>query len=171
MPSAAAPTCVVSEAPSTLPAEANTTAPLMSFEDAPRACTELRFLEVPKNATPVVTSRTARLPRTHRRCAIIDFSLVFNLTIAKRNHVVSELLPAWIVANDNNRSAMLVHLIPKDFTDIPPSLGIKRCGRLVREKDWRVPSERPCNCNSLLFSWAEFVGLLMELVRQTELRE
>src|ERR1700730_3249255 len=73
MPSAAAPTWVVSEAPSTLPGEANATVAVALLEGIPRACTEFLFRVVPKNATTTITKTIAEPPMPHLLRAVIDF--------------------------------------------------------------------------------------------------
>src|SRR5260370_29564477 len=74
MPSGAAPTCVVSEAPSTLPGEANTTVAVALLEGIPRACTEFLFRVVPKNATAKMNKTIAEPPMPHLLLAVICFS-------------------------------------------------------------------------------------------------
>src|SRR5216683_3608335 len=74
MPSAAAPTCVVSEAPSTLPGEANATVAVALSEGIPRACTEFLFRVLPRNATATVTKKIAEPPMPHLLRAVIDSS-------------------------------------------------------------------------------------------------
>src|SRR5436189_6061732 len=71
MPSAAAPTCVVSEAPSTLPGEANATVAAELSAGIPRACTEFLLRVVPKNATAKMTTTIAEPPMPHRLRAVI----------------------------------------------------------------------------------------------------
>src|SRR5260370_25920779 len=66
---------------------------------------------------------------------------------------------------------MFVNLIPKDFTDIPSSLSVQRCGRLIRKKNRRVTRKRSCNGDALPFSRTEFIGLLVAFVTQAELVE
>ena len=74
MPSAAAPTCVVSEAPSTLPGEANATVAVALLDSIPRACTAFLFRVVPKNPTATMTRTIAEPPMPHLLRAVIDFS-------------------------------------------------------------------------------------------------
>src|SRR5260370_16494242 len=74
MQSAAAPTCVVSEAPSALPGEANATVAVALSEGIPRACTEFLFRVLPRNATATVTKKIAEPPMPHLLRAVIDSS-------------------------------------------------------------------------------------------------
>src|SRR5260370_8499011 len=74
MPSAAAPTCVVSEAPSTLPGEANATVAVALSEGIPRACTEFLLRVLPRNATATMTKKIAEPPMPHLLRAFIDSS-------------------------------------------------------------------------------------------------
>src|SRR5713226_7695744 len=74
MPSAAAPTCVVSEAPSTLPGEANATVAVALSEGIPRACTEFLLRVLPRNATATMTKKIAEPPMPHLLRAVIDSS-------------------------------------------------------------------------------------------------
>src|SRR5260370_40734274 len=74
MPSAAAPTCVVSEAPSTLPGEANATVAVALSEGIPRACTEFLLRVLPRNATATMSKKIAEPPMHHLLRAVIDSS-------------------------------------------------------------------------------------------------
>src|SRR5882672_7253825 len=76
MPSAAAPSCVISEAPSTLPGEAKATAAAPLSEDIPRACTEFLFRAGHTNATATVTKTIAEPPIAHVLRAVIRSSPV-----------------------------------------------------------------------------------------------
>src|SRR5258708_35404576 len=74
MPCVAAPSCVVSEAPSTLPGEANTTIATALSEAIPRACTEFLLRVVPRNATITMIRAIAETPMPHLLRAVMSFS-------------------------------------------------------------------------------------------------
>jgi hypothetical protein len=75
------------------------------------------------------------------------------------------------VGHDNNSSPIVINLISENLTDVPSGLGIQRRSRLVRKKNGRISGQGPRNCNALFFPRTEFVGLLIELVSQTESNE
>src|SRR6266404_616874 len=97
--------------------------------------------------------------------------LLLNLAIAESDGAVGKFAPARIVAHDNDGSPVLANLISKNFADVLSGLGIERGGWLVREKDRRISRQGARDGDALLFSGAEFVRLLMELVAQAELKE
>src|SRR5882724_11091150 len=114
MPSAAAPTCVVSEAPSTLPGEANTTVAVALSEGIPRACTEFLFRGVPRNATATMTKTIAHPPMTHLLRAVIAFSPL--VLLGHRIEWLCDLrIPA--IADRVSRQQLSAHRHPLDFAE------------------------------------------------------